>query len=133
MAKSIKPADDVYIDSSGVMMRASSSANRKTLADMMDGIVNTITTTIDGNDSRKFLFADSTNAFLFSVGASDTISGIYGIGCTASSVAYYRELSAASAFTITTYENSIRIANGNSNNARVLILVVTGSVTIATS
>nr|DAV01115.1 MAG TPA: hypothetical protein [Bacteriophage sp.] len=132
MAKSIKLADDVYIDSTGVMIRASSSTQRKTLAEFTNGMVNTMTDVIEGNSSLKFVFDNSTNAFLLSIGASDTISGIYGLGCTANGVAYYRELSAASAFTFTTYENSVRIANGNSNNARVLILVVTGNVNITT-
>lgn len=133
MAKSIKIADDVYIDSSGVMIRASSSGQRKTLEEFANGLVNTMTTTIEGNGSTKFMFGDGTYAFVLSMGGSDTLSGVYGLGCSSSGTAYYRTMTAASAFTFTTYENSIRISNGNSNGARLLFLICTGSVTISSN
>lgn len=131
MAQSIDLGGSTYLDASAVMMRASSSIQRKTLADFLDGMVNTITASIAGNGSVTLTLRDNTQAFLFAAGASSGVTGIYGVGCTGSSVSFYTTAVAASDFTVTRTNNTVTIANGNASPSRLLILVCTGTVAVS--
>ena len=130
MAQSINLGSDLYIDSTGVMLR-SASPTRKTLAEFASGLNNTKAITISGNDSVRLKLEASTTMFMLSTGPSAAVTGAYGFICTANGVAKSFPVTAASGFTITNSSNYVRIANGNSNAAVALLLIVAGDAVIA--
>lgn len=129
MATSIKLGSDIYIDSTDVMLRSANST-RKTLAEFASGLDNTKALTIPGNDSVRLRLSNSTTMFLLSTGPAAAVTGAYGFICTSGGVANGFPITAASGFTVTHSENYVRIANGNSNSAVALLLIVAGDAVV---
>lgn len=112
MAKSIKLGADTYLDASGVEMRSTSSAYRKTLADWADGLVGISRFNIPRNSSVNLTLSADTRVIIFFSSPGQNGNGIYYAYANADGTyAYTRQYVEASAVTITSSGNVLTLTN----------------------
>lgn len=119
-----------YLHAGGIIMNSASDQNRKNLAAWAGGINGFKTHALAGNGSVTLTLRNGTSAFLFASGPSAAITGVYGIGCTNAGISYFNEAVPASALTVTRADNTITIANANTNTANLLMVISSGSIEI---